>query len=75
MPTKSMFQSSTIWGAIGMIVPVILTFFKVDVGADEVTQGVSLIQTLINDGLAIIGFVITIRGRFKAVKPISFLGG
>lgn len=73
--TKSMFQSSTIWGAIAMLLPVIFTYLKVDIGTPDIEQGISLVQTIINDGLAVVGFIAAIRGRFKAKTPISVLGG
>ena len=73
--TKSMFQSSTIWGAIVMILPAVFSLIKIDIGTPEIEQGVSLIQQLVNGGMELVGFIMTIRGRFKASKPISVLGG
>ncbi len=70
---KSIFASKTIWGAVLMIIPPLLSIFGVS--SDDASQGVSMASELIDKAIAFIGFVVVIWGRVAATKPVTLLGG
>lgn len=60
--TKNLITSKTFWGAIVMIASVTSTYFKVDLG--DQTEWINSIS-------GVVGSVLAIIGRVKAVKKIG----
>jgi hypothetical protein len=73
MPTKTVWTSQTIWGAVIMILPVILQLFHIDLSAADASTGVGYVQSFINDAIVLFGFVTTVWGRMKAKGPVTVL--
>jgi len=71
MDTKKWWESKTIWGAIVMLAALILGYLGVEVGPEEQATFVDLVVGAINEVMALVGFVLTIVGRFKADKAIE----
>ena len=72
MDIKSMFASKTIWGAVAMVAPTILSLFGLT--AAESGTVVSSVTAIVSNAFVVGGFVLTIIGRFKANTAISVTG-
>jgi hypothetical protein len=73
MDTKTIWTSQTIWGAVIMLLPVILQLFGINLSAGDASTGVGYAQSFINDGIALFGFAMTVIGRMKAKGPATVL--
>jgi uncharacterized membrane protein len=75
MDTKNPFLSKTVWGAIFLLVSVVLLkFFGVELTSDEQAEGV---RTFVNGAeavSAVLGFILVIWGRLTAKKKLAFGG-
>lgn len=77
---KNFLKSKTIWGGITMLVsalaPIASTFLGVDINADDVNTGVSLVADAVQGIGAVVGFGLVLIGRFqKKVSPVVFGSG
>lgn len=68
---KPWYLSKTIWGAILMFAALLLSFFGVTVTPEEQASMADLIIQIAEGVVGLVGFVLTIYGRFKATKPIG----
>jgi hypothetical protein len=59
---KSLLTSKTFYGAVVMLVATLLMFFKIDIGDQA-----GWVEAI----FGLVGFVLTIIGRVKAVKRIE----
>jgi hypothetical protein len=69
MVTKSIFVSTTFWGSVvslfAMLAPKVFTNIV----------GTNSQATVVTTIVGIIGFLVTVYGRFKATTPVSLTGG
>lgn len=77
---KNFLGSKTIWGGIIMLAsalsPVFSQLTGVDINADDVNRGVSLIAEAVQAGAGVLGFAMVIIGRFqKKVSPVVLGSG
>ena len=71
MENKSWYLSKTIWGAVIMLIALILNQFGIVVSAEEQASIVDSIVASTDTILALAGFILTIVGRFKAETPLK----
>lgn len=72
METKKWYQSKTIWGAIVMLVSLILVSITgVGIGEAEQESSVNTIVALAEGAGTLVGFILVIVGRIKASKKIG----
>ena len=73
MDTKTIWTSKTIWGAVIMVLPILLPLVGINVSEGDIATGVSKVQTVLNSGLELFGFAMVIIGRMKARGPATIL--
>ena len=66
MPTKSIFTSLTFWGSFTALVSAFAPKVFVVLGMDP--------QTVASGIVSVIGFVLTVWGRFRAKQPVTLTG-
>lgn len=67
---KSWYASKTIWGAVLMFIAFIASFLGVTITPDEQAAAIDTIIKIADGVVGLIGLILTIYGRIKAVKPI-----
>lgn len=77
---KNFLKSKTIWGGITMLAsalaPLASTFLGIDINADDVNTGVSLVADAVQGITAAAGFILVMIGRFqKKVSPVVLGSG
>lgn len=73
METKTIWTSKTVWGAIAMLLPVILKLFGVDLTDADASTAVGLAQQILDLALQLGGFIMVVIGRMKARAPATVL--
>lgn len=66
--TKQPWHSRTLWGAVAMLVAMVLRWFSVEADPDALTDDLLKIAEAIN---VIVGVVLIVVGRIKATKQIK----
>ncbi len=71
--SKSPFASTTLWGAVIVLLAFIsMQFFGVEVSTEEQAEGSHKMVTLVESVAAVVGWVMVILGRFKAETKLKF---
>ena len=71
MQTKSVLKSTTVRGALIMLLPTVLKLFGVEISQEEIDLLGQNLDVLVEAVTALVGFVVAIYGRWNATKPLS----
>lgn len=71
--TKPIYTSKTFWGAILMLLSVVLQAFDIQLGPDDQEQAATAIASVIDEAIGFIGFILTLWGRITAKKGVTVM--
>ena len=71
LDSKPSWQSMTLWGALLMVLPVILGLLGIGINGDSTIA--QWLHMLTNSGAQLIGFILVVWGRLTATKVVRFL--
>jgi uncharacterized membrane protein len=73
METKSPFASTTLWGAVLVLLAFIsMQFFGVEITPDEQGEGANRFINMVEALAGVVGWIMVVIGRFKATAKVKF---